>query len=1370
MVEDGGARLVTYSELAARARTQASRLSAMGVRARDIVAVTLPRGSEQIVSMLAVWELGGVYLPIDAAVMPPKRVASLLAHARPRAVVASAVCAPQSGAREGEERPPPGCCYVLFTSGSSGLPKAVVGSEAGLLARCAWARGALRAHRAGARAVVAHRTSLGFVDALAEVVAPLLAGGRVVALPEPTSREPARLLAALRAHRVTLVTVVPSLLTMLLQQLAADAAAGGGFEGSRAHAAGEGACVPSLETVCSSGEALPACTAARFFAPAAAPPSGTRARDPAGGGARRSSCSAPPRLRLAPRACELLNLYGCTEASADACAHRVSATRLSLSRALVPIGRPLGPCARLALRVASSQAAAAPPRATAATAAVAAATEPAGGPAGQSVWRWLALRAAPRGCVGELCIGGKLCALGYLAPVASGSWRDGRAGGSALAGTGGGAPDSRAAAAGAAGSFVRLAERARGVLELAPPGAPASTDYFCTGDLAEVGSDGSLHFLGRLLPTAPAPTPDGRARSSAPPGPRGGHERSAGARRARQPGAEPALGARAPSAPASTDLLVQLNGARCDLGAVESSVREGLRGRAARGPADGTAEGGAAGERAARVVDAAVVACRVVPLGERRLEHTVLCAFLRLGAGAGARAADEAAEGAAGAGAGAAESSVVPVSAQVEAGWRRALAETLPAHELPSRLCALRAWPCTAAGKVDRAALRALASRLLTRTAEQHGAPAAKRARTAAHPPAGMGAGSSMRARGAWSGDARASPQPPGPAMPSPVDASEREAAERCVLELLSELAPGHADAALHAPAGRGEQQQQQQLTLRELGVGSIGAVALAHALRARGWAEPGGAIDPLALADGTAQQIARRLTRVRAHASALGGGLGVQPGPPSAERGGAEPSRSTAAAADVTVAAPAAAEAHGALSPPRPSTPRAGSSRGAEPGEGDSDDGGGSAATSARPPPPPVEPGLSPPAGLRPHGPASPRRAAAVCWRSRANLASSGADDHPAGIAALAGAARVGAAAGTAARPRRLACAWTSCLGKCVDASPLLVEWRAASTAEGADVIALCYIGSHSGEFVALDVCSGARVWARTLPGRIESSAATDARGERVYVGCYDGSVRALCARTGREAWAAHTGAEVKASPCVVSHRGQHPTVWVGSFDRTLTALDAPSGENLLTLQVDAAVYAAAVAAEERGAVYAATLGGLVLALDSHAVRRGGAELWRARVGAPVFASPRLCASLLLVAGVDGVLSALGAHDGVRAWTVSAGAAVFATPLCTHAHAYVATQDGTLRCFGVDGEGAVPRWAVQLGVGGHSAPCTLRGGLLVLGTADGHVVAARCADGTEVARVRLPAGVFSSPVVTCGARIVVGCRDDNVYALDMCG
>ena len=69
----------------------------------------------------------------------------------------------------------------------------------------------------------------------------------------------------------------------------------------------------------------------------------------------------------------------------------------------------------------------------------------------------------------------------------------------------------------------------------------------------------------------------------------------------------------------------------------------------------------------------------------------------------------------------------------------------------------------------------------------------------------------------------------------------------------------------------------------------------------------------------------------------------------------------------------------------------------------------------------------------------------------------------------------------------------WSINLHKCIDASPLVAEVNNEVTA---------FIGSHSGEFVAVSVARGEEIWRAKLGGRIEGSAAIHAKGSFVYVG----------------------------------------------------------------------------------------------------------------------------------------------------------------------------------------------------------------------------------------------------------------------------
>lgn len=77
--------------------------------------------------------------------------------------------------------------YLLYTSGSSGFPKGVVGTQEGTLHRCHWMWKQFPFEEGE---VVAHRTSLAFVDSVWEIFGTLLAGAALLIVPQVETLSP----------------------------------------------------------------------------------------------------------------------------------------------------------------------------------------------------------------------------------------------------------------------------------------------------------------------------------------------------------------------------------------------------------------------------------------------------------------------------------------------------------------------------------------------------------------------------------------------------------------------------------------------------------------------------------------------------------------------------------------------------------------------------------------------------------------------------------------------------------------------------------------------------------------------------------------------------------------------------------------------------------------------------------------------------------------------------------------------------------------------------------------------------------------------------------------------------------------------------
>ncbi|WP_186082844.1 amino acid adenylation domain-containing protein [Burkholderia gladioli] len=233
--------VASYAELDRLAGRIARALHRRGIGAGTRIALHYPRSTGFVAAILAAFRLGAAYVPIDPG-YPAAYVRRTLDDAMPAAIVTTAALAPsfeaggapvlrldveadleadlESG--EFDAQPtfeaaatgPDDLAYIAYTSGSTGQPKGVMVEHRQLMncLQALWERTPYAADE-----VVAQKTSMSFVPSIKEMLSGLLAGVPQVILPDAVVKDAPAFAAALQAHGVTRLNLVPSHLAVLLE-------------------------------------------------------------------------------------------------------------------------------------------------------------------------------------------------------------------------------------------------------------------------------------------------------------------------------------------------------------------------------------------------------------------------------------------------------------------------------------------------------------------------------------------------------------------------------------------------------------------------------------------------------------------------------------------------------------------------------------------------------------------------------------------------------------------------------------------------------------------------------------------------------------------------------------------------------------------------------------------------------------------------------------------------------------------------------------------------------------------------------------------------------------------------------------------------
>lgn len=240
MVDPAGCS-ISYADLHRQAEALARYLAARGVQRGDRVGLVLPKGVAAVVALFGIMKAGAAYVPVDVTA-PPERGRRILADCQVRALIVDgsalavvpdgdlaaiitvgtavpgAVALAAALAYDGPDMPPAplpsDLAYILYTSGSTGMPKGVMLTHANALCFVDWCSSVFTPTQDDR---FSSHAPFHFDLSVLDLYLAIKHGATVYLISEELGKNPKNLARFIAVHRLTVWYSTPSILTMLVK-------------------------------------------------------------------------------------------------------------------------------------------------------------------------------------------------------------------------------------------------------------------------------------------------------------------------------------------------------------------------------------------------------------------------------------------------------------------------------------------------------------------------------------------------------------------------------------------------------------------------------------------------------------------------------------------------------------------------------------------------------------------------------------------------------------------------------------------------------------------------------------------------------------------------------------------------------------------------------------------------------------------------------------------------------------------------------------------------------------------------------------------------------------------------------------------------